>query len=287
VRRIFLVVSLLGAVGCTGVFARPPGIPLSLGDHGTGKLLTGATLDPSGVGYSVPAAWRGRSALYTTAQIQRALTRSFSQVARLFPGSLAPLGDIARKGGGPAAGHGSHRSGRDVDIFFYALDARGLPLPHGEAMLKFAGSGKAVAWSPAFGRKPPNLPIPVASFDVPRTWALVRALLTDPAVQVQWIFIQRDLASLVVKEAMKEGEQPDLIAQAEELLRQPGDSAPHDDHLHVRFYCDPGQRRLGCIDRGPQRWLKKYWKYLPERQGDSAPFELRVASAQVASFAPQ
>jgi len=154
-------------------------------------------------------------------------------------------------------------------------------------MLKFGATGKAVAWSPAFGRKPPKLPIPAATFDVPRTWALVRALLTDPAAQVQWIFIQRDLAGLVVNQAKKEGEQPDLVAQAEELLRQPGDSAPHDDHLHVRFYCDPGQRSLGCVDRGPQRWLKKYWKYLPERQGVTPPVDLIVVvDALVVSSAP-
>jgi penicillin-insensitive murein DD-endopeptidase len=277
VSRVLLATLIFGAFGCTGVFARPPGIPLSFGDHGTGRLLAGTFLAKEGVGYAVPAAWRGRSALYTTGQIELSLTRSFAQVARLFPGSLAPLGDIARKGGGPAAGHGSHRSGRDVDIFFYAVDADGRPLPHGEAMLKFAPTGKAVAWSPAFGQKLPKLPVPSAFFDVPRTWALVRALLTDPAAQVQWIFIQRDLAALVVNQAIKEGEQPDIVSQAAELLRQPGDSAPHDDHLHVRFYCDPGQRHLGCVDRGPQRWLKKYWKYLPERPTAAHATELIVS----------
>ena len=32
--------------------------------------------------------------------------------------------------------------------------------------------------------------------------------------------------------------------------------------MHVRFYCDPGDRRLGCADRGPVRWWKKMWKYM-------------------------
>ncbi|MDX2021333.1 MAG: penicillin-insensitive murein endopeptidase [Deltaproteobacteria bacterium] len=249
--------------GCTGVFARLPGEPLSYGDHGTGLLFSRGSLPPDGDGYAVPSAWRVRNALYTTPQIQEALVRSFALVNRLYPGSVAPLGDIARKGGGAAAGHGSHRSGRDVDVFFYALDGEGRPLPAGEAMLKFNSRGQAVAWSPPFGQKPPKRPIPKATFDVKRSWALVRAWLTDPAVQVQWVFIQKDLAAMVVAQAVREGEPPDLVAKALELLRQPGDSAPHDDHMHVRFYCDPGQRAAGCVDRGPQRWLKKYWKYLP------------------------
>ena len=32
--------------------------------------------------------------------------------------------------------------------------------------------------------------------------------------------------------------------------------------MHVRLYCDPGDRRLGCADRGPVRWWKKMWKYM-------------------------
>lgn len=276
-RAFVIAICLWGAAGCTGVFARVPGEPTSFGDHGSGRLLEGTMLRDTGVGYAVPSAWRGRAALYTTAQIELTLTRSFALVQRLYPGSLAPLGDIARKGGGAAPGHGSHRSGRDVDIFFYAIDGHGHPLPHGEAMLKFAPSGRAIAWSPALGRKPPALPLPVAWFDVPRTWALVRALLTDSAAEVQWIFIQRDLAKLVIHQAEQEGEQPDLVARAHELMKQPGDSAPHDDHMHVRFYCDPGQRPSGCVDRGPQRWLKKYWKYLPAREGTNSSLPLVAA----------
>jgi penicillin-insensitive murein endopeptidase len=38
-------------------------------------------------------------------------------------------------------------------------------------------------------------------------------------------------------------------------LKQPGDSARHDDHLHVRVYCTPSDRRLGCVDLGPMDLL--------------------------------
>ena len=38
---------------------------------------------------------------------------------------------------------------------------------------------------------------------------------------------------------------------------------PHDDHLHLRIYCAADDRAYGCVDRGPTRWWKKRWKYLP------------------------
>ena len=35
-----------------------------------------------------------------------------------------------------------------------------------------------------------------------------------------------------------------------EACKQPGDSAPHNDHLHVRIYCPIEDRQFGCVDRG-------------------------------------
>jgi hypothetical protein len=34
-------------------------------------------------------------------------------------------------------------------------------------------------------------------------------------------------------------------------LKQPGDSAPHNDHMHVRVYCAETDRQFGCQDLGP------------------------------------
>ena len=45
-------------------------------------------------------------------------------------------------------------------------------------------------------------------------------------------------------------------------MKQPSDAEVHDDHMHVRFYCAPADRRLGCVDKGPVRWWKKMWKYM-------------------------
>jgi penicillin-insensitive murein endopeptidase len=110
-------------------------------------------------------------------------------------------------------------------------------------------------------------------------WALVRALLTEPTAEVQFVFISRALGALLLQEAARSGEPPDVIARAEALFQAPGNVDPHDDHMHVRVYCDPGDRPYGCVDHGPQRWWKKRWKYMPpgDAEGGDEPV---VASAR-------
>jgi penicillin-insensitive murein endopeptidase len=67
------------------------------------------------------------------------------------------------------------------------------------------------------------------------------------------------------------GEPDDLIIQAGFVLHQPGDSAPHDDHFHLRIYCAPTDRTAGCRDRGALRWTKKEYKYGQRRVQARAP----------------
>ena len=95
----------------------------------------------------------------------------------------------------------------------------------------------------------------------------MRALLSDPDAEVQWIFMQRSLGASLLREAAAAGDDPALLARAAYIIHEPSDSEPHDDHMHVRFYCDPGDRRLGCADRGPVRWWKKMWKYMQAPYG--------------------
>ncbi len=41
------------------------------------------------------------------------------------------------------------------------------------------------------------------------------------------------------------------------MLLQLGDSGSHDDHLHLRVACTPGEAVAGCLGGGP------YWPWLP------------------------
>ena len=135
-------------------------------------------------------------------------------------------------------------------------------------MIRFAPDGSARAWSPADPLVRLPAPLPDVVFDAPAAWAIVRSLLEEPGVEVQWIFVYQPLAARILESARAAGAADDLIERAAAVLRQPADSDRHDDHLHVRVFCAPEDRIVGCVDRGPVRWWKKRWKSLGER-----PFE--------------
>ena len=238
------------------------GSSVSVGSHAKGALLHGVALPFEGSGYQVHPDWRPRDHRYATEEVARWLVEVFNEVATAIPDSTVYLGDISGRRGGDVAMHRSHASGRDVDIFYLACDDAGQPLHDLPAMLHFGSDGRAERWSTARAGRVGKLPVPEAQFDARRNWALVRAMLSNPVVEVQWIFVHRALAGLMLAEAEREGAPPAMVMRALALLHQPTDSQPHDDHMHVRLFCDPADRPLGCSDKGPRRWLKKHWKYM-------------------------
>ena len=181
-----------------------------------------------------------RDLRYTTDELATALAGAAARVAAEFPGSVLSLGNLSARAGGPIPFSVSHQNGLDADVAFYVRDAAGAPaLPpdylHFGADLRSRDHGGG--WR----------------FDTPRTWAFVRALLSDPTVDVQWLFVSTALRAVLLARARSSGAPPALLARAARVLHQPGDAPPHDDHLHVRIYCPAGDRPLGCEDRGP-RW---------------------------------
>ena len=261
-----LALAALSLSGCLGVFAVDGG-SASVGSPAKGALVHGVAMPFEGAGYVVHPDWRSRDHRYATEGVARWLTGVFREVADTIPGSVAYLGDISSRRGGDVAKHRSHASGRDVDIFYFACDSAGQPLHDLPAMLHFGADGRVQRWSVGRAGRVVSQPVPEAQFDARRNWALVRAMLSNPAAEVQWIFIHRDLAVLLLAEAEREGADPAVVVRAVALLHQPTDSQPHDDHMHVRLFCDPADRFLGCTDRGPKRWLKKHWKYM--RSGEA------------------
>jgi penicillin-insensitive murein DD-endopeptidase len=268
---VFAVVWWCAVVGgaCAGPLASD-GTSVSIGTTGDGTVRSPVELPLDGDGYTVPARWRVRRSNYGTEELVGVVVRAARAVDRALPGGVAAIGDLSRRSGGASVEHKSHQSGRDVDVFFYSVDEAGHPAPPGDAMIRYGVLGQAVRWSPAHGVAPPTAPVPAVRFDAARNWAFVRALLADEDTEVEWIFIQRALAALLLRAATEAGDDPALVARAAFILHEPTDSEPHDDHMHVRLYCDPGDRKLGCSDRGPVRWLKKGWKYMaaPFGRGD-------------------
>jgi len=256
--------------GCLGVFAGDAS-SISVGSHAKGALVHGVALPFEGPGYAVPPDWRPRDHRYTTEEVARWLAAVFRDVAAEVPDGVAHLGDVSGKRGGDVAMHRSHASGRDVDVFFMACDSAGRPLRDQAAMIHFDPDGRAARWSPGRpGRTLPQ-PVPEGQFDARRNWAVVRAMLSIPGAEVQWIFVHQALAALLLAEAEREGTAPELLARAQAVLHQPSDSQPHDDHMHVRLFCDPADRPFGCTDKGPRRWLKKHWKYMRAGELQAAP----------------
>jgi penicillin-insensitive murein endopeptidase len=266
--------------GCAAPFALDDS-SASVGWHAGGTVRRPALLPAEGDGYTVPAPWRERQSGFGTDELVEGIVRAARAVARAHPGAMVAVGDLSRQSGGASPEHRSHQNGRDLDIFYYAESASGAAVTPGSVMIRFDGEGRAVRWSPARGHPAPRLPVPPYRFDARRNWALVRALLSDADIEVQWLFVERSLAARMLRQGAVEGDDPELLARAAAIMKQPTDAEPHDDHMHLRVFCDPADRAQGCADRGPARWWKKRWKYMapPFARDGRASGEVDAASA--------
>jgi penicillin-insensitive murein endopeptidase len=146
--------------------------------------------------------------------------------------------------------HRSHENGRDADLIFYAVDAAGTPLGPPEAMPRY---DRRLRSHPP--RDPVSTPISARTFDLTRNWALVAALLDDPSIDVEYLFISERLRERLLDYARATSVPAALLEKARVALRQPhgGHALPHDDHLHLRIKCSASDRAQGCVDEGAVR----------------------------------
>ena len=225
-----------------------PKASVSVGNATTGILVNGKPVPAQGDGFRVRGVTLSRGFHYGTDGLVAALTRAGGEVARKWPGSELLIGNCSREAGGDIPPSVSHNTGRDSDIGFYLADTLGRPLPPpGDDYVTFDADGVSE------GRATPVF------FDSPRNWAFVEALLTDPAVQIQYIFVADWLRTLLLDYAIRAGADPDLIVRADQVLQQPHNSSPHAEHFHVRLYCDMADRLAGCHDEGPVwAWVKRF-----------------------------
>lgn len=127
-----------------------------------------------------------------------------------YPGSpRLVIGDLSNRRGGRLDRHRSHQAGRDADV--------GLYYRRGEASDFHAARAR--------------------DLDAPRTWELVRALVTE--TDVERIFIDRTLMRALYDQAVAEGEDRGWLADIFGRTSEKGiiqHERRHKDHLHVRFY---------------------------------------------------
>lgn len=219
-----------------------PDDSVSVGSPMDGKLQSGVALPLRGNGFHFNPL-RDPAARFGTAETVQALVNAAAVVANELPGSELVINDLGYATGGPIPQHGSHQNGRDVDVLFYLLDARGKPRPSVGAPLDPQGHG----WD--FGDlKRPDDDQPLR-FDARRTWRFVQALLEDRQGALQRIFIVEHLRSLLLEEGRKRRASAATLQRFAEVTCQP--AHPHDDHLHLRFYCSAQDISAGCQDSPP------------------------------------
>jgi penicillin-insensitive murein endopeptidase len=236
------VLACIELAGCAELGVVSDGTSISVGKPNHGYLIDGARLPDHDEGYTTRDVWIARDNRYGTDELIDLVTGVARRMhARVKDVKIVVADLSARGGGGSFAFHRSHQSGRDVDFLYYMRDAQGQPFEP-DAMHVFDARGRARDGSGI-------------TMDVPRTWLLVKELLAAREATVQYIFLYEPLSKLLVEHAQQLGEPAELIAKARRALRQPGDSARHDDHMHVRIYCSREDRGYGCVDIGPMDLL--------------------------------
>jgi len=213
----------------------PPRGTLSHGKTNGGELVQGRRIKMRGKGYAFFDHIKDRETHFGTYEMKRFIERTGHRYRKLHRWSAIGIGNVSVRDGGRTRWHASHQSGRDVDIAMFGRDARGRSV----SPRNFTKYDRGL-------QSPAGL-----TFDAARNADLIRTLLTDPEYQVQWIFVARWLRSRLLANARKRGFDPDIVERMAKVMKQPGDSAPHDDHFHLRLYCSVEDRMYGCTERGP------------------------------------
>jgi penicillin-insensitive murein DD-endopeptidase len=237
------------ALALVGCFASPtplaPGLRGSVGVPHHGVQTDAVELPRQGTGF---ARYRPFGASYWgSPRLVQAVVRAAAAVERQMPGG-APLilGDLSSPMGGRIPRHNSHRTGRDIDLLWYVTTPSGTPVRN-PGFIQVLEDG--LAHVPEGNR--------YLLLDVPRQWLLLRELLTDPDIEVQWLFCSAPVEALLIEYARARQEPAELVWHAETVLLQPGDSLAHDDHIHMRIACRPDEMVAGCQGGGP------HWEWLP------------------------
>ena len=221
------------------VLPPPPGEPVSgqgLGEVDAEALLVAAQTDPAALGplsIGTPDAgllvnplvfpegplWtvRDPSEAFATEETITFIKTAIEAVEARHPGSpRLVIGDLSNPSGGRLNRHKSHQAGRDVDIGFYYR------------------RGETGSFLAARQR----------DLDLPRTWALVRAFVTE--TDVDRIFVDRSLISVLYAHAVAEGEDRGWL---DDVFGRGGEKGilqherRHKDHFHVRFFNPRAQER--------------------------------------------
>lgn len=211
----------------------------SIGTTSTGYLVNSIAVPAPHPHMASLPVQHERRLRFTSRSMLELIETAAEHVDREFPGSTVHLGNLGRPGGGDIPYSVSHNSGRDADIAFFALDSSGEPFVWKD-LIPFEEDG---TWThPETGE--------AIRFDVDRNWSFVEGLLGQKEHRLQYIFVSRGLRDSLLDHARAIGAERDIVAAATHILLQPGGALPHNDHFHLRIYCDELDVRSGCINTG-------------------------------------
>lgn len=194
--------------------------PASLGSLSIGAPSSGVLINP----VALPAGPRWMIApnadSWGTTETIAAIQLVIDTVHELYTDTPALfIGDISSINGGHLKRHETHQVGRDVDFGFFYKAAKGTWFTPGTA----------------------------ANMDLPRNWALVRALVVRTDVEA--ILLDTRIQRLLYNYALSIGEEKDWLDRVFQFARGLPDAlvrhvAGHRTHYHVRFY-SPVAQELG------------------------------------------
>ncbi len=186
-------------------------------------------------------------------------------------GPALVVGDLSARHGGRIPGHRSHRTGRDVDLLWY------LTTPSGASI---ETSGFVDIGEDGLGQDPATGTF--VRLDIPREWALVKALLRQGSAPIEWLFVNRPIEALLIEHARAVETDLALLWEAETVLQQPRGVQDHADHFHVRIACLPEERAQGCGGGPRWDWLPPEPSLATEAPGWLAELLAESAAAPVA-----
>jgi penicillin-insensitive murein endopeptidase len=263
----------LAAIGC----ARAPS-PLapqfggSIGMPHRGMLTDSAELTREGEGYR----WlRNDDRHHGLPRFVTGIERAAASVARQRAGAPLVVGDLSTSNGGKLLPHFSHRSGRDADLLLYMTTLDGVSTAS-PGFIHVGSDG--LAWDDKGKR--------FLRFDVEREWLLVKTLVEDPDLRIQWIFANHNVEAILLEWARARGESGETIARAMDVMLEPHPGGAHDDHIHIRTACSRAEMAAGCEPTGPTRpWIEALDRELAERDNAEGESDRELLEALFHPFA--
>lgn len=221
------------------VLALSPAVSTSIGSPGAGEVKGAVALPKEGPGFRHNDR-RPHEARFGTVELVQGLIKA---AAAAPAEDVVVINDLGLEHGGPIRQHGSHQSGRDVDVLFFSLDPKGKPVP--AVGVPIDPKGRGIDFKDLAVRSDDV----ELRFDAKRTWRFVAKLIEATGDDVQRIFIVEHVRTMLLAEAERV-KAPKKIKERFELVTcQP--ETPHDDHMHIRLFCSADDIAAGCVDGSP------------------------------------